>query len=199
MKRQHRARAMSFGTALAMAIVLAGCAGQAADRVSNDDHQAVVARERTLVIAFHNESVDLAGKIPNAVSSGQKALFNAGLVGVNHQAKPERWLAEAVPELNTDSWRVFPDGQMETIYRLRPSLTWHDGRALSADDFVFAWQVYADTRLSVFTPEPQNRFLAVTAPDPRTIVIRWGSLYGEADILGDNSAAGTIDLPFFPA
>ena len=46
------------------------------------------------------------------------------------------------PQLNTDSWRVLPDGGMETTYRLRPDLTWHDGTALTAEDWAFSWRVY---------------------------------------------------------
>ncbi len=32
---------------------------------------------------------------------------------------------------------------METTYKLRPGATWHDGAALTAEDFVFAWRVYS--------------------------------------------------------
>ena len=40
--------------------------------------------------------------------------------------------AESLPQLNTDTWRVGSDGRMETTYRLRPNLTWHDGAPLTA-------------------------------------------------------------------
>jgi ABC-type transport system substrate-binding protein len=36
---------------------------------------------------------------------------------------------------------------METRYRLRPGLTWHDRTPLSSEDFVFAWRVYATPAL----------------------------------------------------
>lgn len=116
-------------------------------------------------------------------------MFNAGLTYQDAKNTYHPHLAEAIPQLGTDSWRVFPDGQMETTYRLRPNLTWHDGQPLSAEDFVFAWRVYADRGLGVFSPKPQDQIQAVTATDPGTIVIRWSSLYADADILGENLPA----------
>jgi ABC-type transport system substrate-binding protein len=41
-------------------------------------------------------------------------------------------LAEGLPKLNTDTWRINPNGSMETTFRLRPNLTWHDGTPLTA-------------------------------------------------------------------
>jgi len=33
---------------------------------------------------------------------------------------------------------------METTYRLKPGIVWHDGQALTADDFVFAYEVFTN-------------------------------------------------------
>jgi ABC-type oligopeptide transport system substrate-binding subunit len=43
---------------------------------------------------------------------------------------------------------------METMYRLRPNLTWQDGQPLTAEDFVFGWQVSRAPGLGVFSPSP---------------------------------------------
>ncbi len=104
-------------------------------------------------------------------------IFNAGLTIMDSQGEPRPYLAEANPTLNTDSWKVLPDGQMETIWKLRPGLKWHDGEALTADDFVFAHQVYTAPGLSVFEPKPQSWIERVTAPDPQTVHISWRSPY----------------------
>jgi len=102
------------------------------------------------------------------------------------------YLIEAVPQLNTDSWRVFPDGRMETTYRLRPNLTWHDGTPHTADDFVFAWRVYATPSLTWFRPLPQRYIDEVVAVDARTVVIRWNTPYAEA------ASISTGDFPPLP-
>jgi peptide/nickel transport system substrate-binding protein len=72
---------------------------------------------------------------------------------------------------------------METTYRLRPNLTWHDGEPLTAQDFTFAVIVYATPSLTRFGSSPQDRIAAVSSPDPRTVVIRWRSLYMDAGTL----------------
>jgi len=169
-----------------------GCAGQSPfQNDARGGQPETGAQARTLVIAFRNESTSLAPKIQDAVSRGNKELFNATLTGRDLKNLPQPWLAEEMPQLRTDSWRVFPDGRMETTYRLRPGLTWHDDQPLTADDFVFAWRVYTDRGLGVFRPQPQNQMQEVVAPDPRTVVIRWDSPYPDADIV-------THELPPLP-
>jgi peptide/nickel transport system substrate-binding protein len=126
---------------------------------------------------------------PKITGSGNwwvtKRPFNAALAMVDYAGVARPYLAEGLPDLNSDGWRVFPDGRMETIYRLRPGLTWHDGRPLTADDFVFAYRVYTAPGLGVFRTTPQDQMEAVLASDPRTLVIRWRSLYPDAGALID--------------
>jgi peptide/nickel transport system substrate-binding protein len=112
-----------------------------------------------------------------------KRLFNAALALIDSAGNARADLAETLPQLNTESWRVFPDGRMETTYTLRPNLTWHDGKPLTADDFVFATRVYTAPTLSLFTSEPQDRIERILAPDPRTVVIQWRSVYPDAGAL----------------
>ncbi len=119
-------------------------------------------------------------------------LFNAGL-GINdEQEVTHPYLTEALPQLNTDTWRLLPDGGMETAYRLRPNLTWHDGAALTADDFVFAWNVFATPELGNAGSPPLNQINEVTAPDSRTVLVNWKRPYPYAGILQ------AADLPPLP-
>src|SRR5436853_5011384 len=110
-------------------------------------------------------------------------LFNADLALFDQRGDPHPYLSEVLPELNTDSWRVLPDGRMETAYRLRPNLVWQDGAPLSAEDFVFAWRLLTTPELGAATSQPQGLMEQVTAPDAQTILIRWRQLYPEAGTL----------------
>jgi peptide/nickel transport system substrate-binding protein len=92
-------------------------------------------------------------------------------------------LAEALPELGTASWRVESDGRMTTTYRLKPNLTWQDGTALAAEDFVFAWQVYRTPDFGLATSNPQGIMDKVEATDPRTFVVSWTKPYPDAGVL----------------
>jgi peptide/nickel transport system substrate-binding protein len=112
-------------------------------------------------------------------------LFNASLTLFDDKGDTHPYLAESLPELNTDSWRVLPDGRMQTTYRLRPGLTWQDGTALSAEDFVFAWRLLTTPELGAATSQPQGLMERVSAPDAQTVVIEWRQLYPDAGSLAD--------------
>jgi peptide/nickel transport system substrate-binding protein len=84
---------------------------------------------------------------------------------------------------------------METRYRLRPNLTWHDGSPLSADDFVFSWRVYSTPELGQSASPPTSLMEEVAAPDPLTLLIRWKGLYVDAGVL---EASGVSNTPSFP-
>jgi peptide/nickel transport system substrate-binding protein len=146
---------------------------------------------RPLVILIRVEPADIAAKSlrqAGTILTTTKRLFNATLALLDDRAVPRPYLVESLPQLDTDSWRVFPDGRMETTYRLRPNLTWHDGKPLSAQDFVFAWRVYTSPELGSAATVPQSVMEEVLAPDPNTVVIRWSRSYADAGVLTDGFA-----------
>jgi peptide/nickel transport system substrate-binding protein len=139
---------------------------------------------RTLVIVHRQEPLSLYDKVVGAGSQGfVSELFNAYLALRDNTGAPHPYLAERLPQLNTESWQVFPDGRMETTYRLRPGLTWHDGAPLTAEDFVFALRVYASPHLKIFAPAPQDLVEEMLADGPDTLRIRWRSPYADAGAL----------------
>src|SRR5438270_13782855 len=95
------------------------------------------ARQRTMVAALRLEpkSISLRPPYEEVSNVDHRRLFNADIANIDDQAVPRPYLVEAIPALNSDTWRVLDNGGMETTYHLRPNLTWHDGKALSADDF----------------------------------------------------------------
>jgi peptide/nickel transport system substrate-binding protein len=137
----------------------------------------------TLTIGVRYEADGLARKATTARGTNATIrVFNAGLTLVDGKGATNPYLLETLPALNTDSWRVLPDGRMEVTYRLRDRLTWHDGTPLMAEDFVFGYEAYTAPGLGMFNPRPQNFMEAVEARDPRTFVIRWNRTYpGAAD------------------
>lgn len=140
--------------------------------------------QRTLVLLGRGEPSTLAAKPFVAISlvfvAAQVRVFNATLDYSDYREVTQPYLAEALPQLNTSSWRVLPDGTMETTYRLRAGLTWHDGAPLPASDFVFAWRVFSTPELGVSASRPINLMTEVRAPDARTVVIAWRQLYPDA-------------------
>ncbi|HZT06858.1 MAG TPA: peptide ABC transporter substrate-binding protein [Chloroflexota bacterium] len=143
-------------------------------------------RGLTLTLVVRYEVSDLGAKVvAGGPSSATKREFNAALSLIDGTGSPQPYLAASLPQVNTDSWQVTPDNHMETTYRLKPNLTWHDGSPLTADDFVFAYHVYTAPGIGGFISKPQDQIESVEAPDPRTVVIRWRSLYPGAGSLSD--------------
>src|SRR5579871_4556179 len=126
-----------------------------------------------------------------------KRVFNADLALLDDQGRPRPYLADSLPQLNTDSWKVNADGTMETTYYLRPNLVWHDGQPLTADDFVFAFQVYARPDLGTGSSPPINLIQDVVAPDPQTVLIHWKQPYSSAGSL-QSIGTGANGLPPLP-
>jgi peptide/nickel transport system substrate-binding protein len=172
---------------------LTACAGPARPTAGNapggaDEPQRTLA-QRTLVLITRQEAPSVSGTslVPGAfTTNSQRRPFNAWLTYSDENDTPLPYLAEALPQLNTESWKVFPDGRMETTYRLKPNVTWHDGTPLTAEDFVFAWQVYTNPDFPTAGTRPHIAMEAVTAPDPRSVVITWKQAYYDAGMLNTN-------------
>ncbi len=128
---------------------------------------------RTLVIAMRTEpkvfvGSDLDPTHVGATPNSPWQLFHAALTQTDDRGTTVLQLAEGFPELGTDSWKVFPDGRMETTWRLRPNLSWHDGTPLSADDFVLAIRFSKTMGRAGGSP-----IESATALDSRTLLIRY--------------------------
>lgn len=170
------------------ALCLLGCAPAAGglQPSSSGAQGGQPAEGRPLVIALRVEPTTISPK-PFRQAGIEIGIvlrvFNAGLAIKDEREVPHPYLVESLPELNSASWTVFPDGRMETTYRLRPGLVWHDGTPLTAEDFVFSWRVFGTPELGTAGSPPLNQMAEVAAPDPRTVAIRWQRPFPNAAIL----------------
>jgi len=173
-------------SALVVGVILVLSCAPVAERAQEQPlRPAASAETRTLVMSVRSEATTVAarGLIGAAFNVTPVELFNAGLAVKNQRGVPRPHLVEALPAVGTDSWKVSPDGRMETTYRLKANLTWHDGTALTASDFEFAWRVFATPELGAAGSPPFNQIENLLAPDARTVVIRWARPYPEAGSL----------------
>jgi len=186
-----------------VALTLAACT-PAAPRTAGEERlterTGSSAPQRTLVVGIRGEPPTLASKELVGFSGALRDLqvvFNADLNGADERGASFPYLAESLPQVDTDSWRVLPDGRMETTYRLKPDLTWHDGTPLTSDDFVFSWKVYATPELGASGSLPIRSIQEAVALDPRSFMIRWKEIYADAAELGTH--ATTSGLPPLPS
>lgn len=90
-------------------------------------------------------------------------------------------LALEAPSVERGTWRLNPDGTMDTTWKIRPNIKWHDGAPFTTTDLLFSFEANRDPEL----PRPISRAgqltESATAPDPLTLVIHWKTTYVKAD------------------
>ncbi|MBM2809254.1 MAG: hypothetical protein HW416_13 [Chloroflexi bacterium] len=181
----HRPTALTPLIVAAGILVLAACAPSPA---SSPAAETVAPSSRfggTLKIAWAVEPNTLAPKfIGGSGSPEYQWLFSSTLTFLTIGSALQPMLAEDIPMQSTGSWVINPDGSMVTTYRLRQNAKWHDGTPLTAQDFVFAFDVYVDKDLPVIRRSPENLMARVEALDDSTLVIRWKETYAGANSLG---------------
>ncbi len=107
---------------------------------------------------------------------------------------------------SAETWTVSPDGRTYT-FRLRPNLQWSDGVPLTAEDFVYSYrrmvtpavaapiagQFYlVENARDIVSGKLLPEKLGISAPDPRTVVIRLSSPAPYfLDLLGNLNAVPT--------
>ena len=95
-------------------------------------------------------------------------------------------LAEALPSLTDGSWKINGDGTMETVWKLRPNLKWHDGMPITADDLVFGYQVVTTPGLPTAAITYTRNIREVVAVDRLTVSVRWKEVFVSADEPAEN-------------
>ncbi len=117
-------------------------------------------------------------------------LTSAGLVLQNAEGKWVPHMAESIPTTDNGLWKVFPDGRMETTYKIRADAYWHDGTPVTADDYVFSARLDQDKDMPWLVDRVYTYIDRVEAVDPKTVKISWKAAYIRAD--------QTIFSPLYP-
>jgi peptide/nickel transport system substrate-binding protein len=182
-------RPLPLGSLLALILLFAacleGCASRSQQQTSGAASQtgAVDRQPKLLTIALSREpqliltgtSTRIAFPLWNAVHQRLAAYDNLG--------NPFPQLAVELPTRSNGTWLIRPDGTMQTTYRIRQNITWHDGTALTARDFLFGWTVCNDPELPVESRAAAQEISRIETPDDFTLVIEWKSLYASANAI----------------
>jgi peptide/nickel transport system substrate-binding protein len=103
-------------------------------------------------------------------------IFHANLTAFDVDGNVVPQLAQKVPTTQDGDWKVNPDGTMEITWRIKPGAVWHDGTPLTAEDFVFGYEVVTDRRLAVAGLGEVLNVSEARALDPQTLLVSWKSL-----------------------
>ncbi len=121
-------------------------------------------------------------------------LTHAGLTHIVRDGSRAAQLAEAVPSIENGLWRVFPDGRMETTWKIKAAARWQDGTPLTTDDLVFSSMIEQDKQLEIQSFAEYGMIESINTPDSQTISVVWKRPYIDADGLFSYGSAG-MPLP----
>ncbi len=122
------------------------------------------------------------GTAANAGGAAQSILIaHANLTDEKELDRFEPELIVEKPTVDRGTWVLNPDGTMETTFRLRPNIKWHDGTPFTAEDLVFSYELYMDPELPTTAQAPRRSLDFASAPDPLTFVVKWNEPYINAD------------------
>jgi peptide/nickel transport system substrate-binding protein len=185
------------GAALAVWLVLlSACAPQAAPTPGAAPVQPEAPRApKTVTLGIQSE---LQGFILELTTDNSrvggvkqpKSIVHNLLTAENEKGEFFPELAAEQLAIERGTWRLNPDGSMDTTWRLRPNLKWHDGAPFTSDDLLFSFEVFRDPEITTRVGTPARIMSAATAPDPQTLVVHWSMPYVEAD-----QAPGLAPLP----
>lgn len=151
-----------------------GPAGPAAQESAPRERKVLVIAARTMLLSF----ADFIG-----TDTGNNTVLRIAHDELAWQNENFQWLpqlATELPSVERGTWRINPDGTMETIWRIRPNVKWHDGAPFTAEDLVFSHKLHTDDSLMHDFLAKARLMESATAVDPHTLVIRWSKTVVDA-------------------
>lgn len=188
-----RSRRLALGILCATLVVTActpaGTGGPATSAGADAPQQP--AARKTLVAAL------LRPTVPNIRENGGDRIYEFALAGLGRldvSGNVHAQLADPAPTVENGLWKVFPDGRMETTWKIRPEARWHDGTPITSADYLFGTTVARDRELGQTIDANWGSVEAVEAPDPQTVLIKWSKTYVLADSFPTALGSGLFQL-----
>jgi peptide/nickel transport system substrate-binding protein len=101
--------------------------------------------------------------------------LNTGLLVYNEKNTPIPWVAKEIPSKANGG--ISADDKVIT-YKLREDAKWSDGEPLTADDYVFTWQMVMSDKNAVISRDPWDAYVdKVEAKDKTTLVVTFKEAY----------------------
>ncbi len=120
--------------------------------------------------------------------------LNTALIEFNDKAEPVPVIAKEIPTAANGG--ISADGKTIT-YKLRDDVKWSDGTPLTADDYVFTWQMVMNDKNAVSSRDPYDTAVdKVEAKDKTTLVVTFKEPYApwQAKVFV-NPSSGSGALP----
>jgi len=163
---------------LALVIIVSACATPPTPGLSPGGATTPSA-PKTLTIALEDEPLNLATLLDTGSSSAGEIrhVVHSRLAKNDDRGNVLPELATELPSQDRGTWSVRSDGTMQTTYKLREGVTWHDGTPLMPRDFILAWTMTMDPELPISQQSVARQISDITAPDDHTLLVEWKATY----------------------
>ncbi len=181
-KRQSSGKLTASAVTRRQFMKFAGVSVASVGAVSWPNHLLFAAQPARKRLVIHGERQVTSLGYHNRRETEHVSMVDAGLVTQN-PVTLERVpvLAEELPSIKKGTWKIDTQKKtMITVYKLRPGLTWHDGKPYTSKDFEFGWQIAKHPEFPMPDRLVPELISKIETPDDRTIVIHWNDLYNEA-------------------
>ncbi len=134
-------------------------------------------KPKVVRVTFQQEPDNLNPLYTNMwyVYVAQGLFLNTGLLTYNEKNTPIPWIAKEIPSKANGS--ISADDKVIT-YKLREDAKWSDGEPLTADDYVFTWQMVMSDKNAVISRDPWDAYVdKVEAKDKTTLVVTFKEPY----------------------
>lgn len=164
-------------TLVLLSIVVSACAPAPRAPAGEREQAAAPSAPKALTLAIQGEPKSLVpimtGDIGGSPGGTLRMSLHQHLTTYDDRGQINPRLATELASQEKGTWVVNADGTMQTTYRLRPNVFWHDGTPLSTRDLAFAFTVTLDPELPVESKRTAQQISRVETPDDGTIIIHW--------------------------
>ncbi len=168
---------------VALMLVLSACGGGTAateapagqEPVAATEAPAVAADKKVATFIFTQEFDNLNPLYTNQWFTGiTYQIWSCYAWNYDDQNNPVPVLVKEMP--TAENGGISADGKVLT-FTLRDDLVWSDGEPLTADDFVFTYEMYMDPNNTVSSQSPYDEMESVVAADPQTVVVTFKDVF----------------------
>lgn len=181
-------RLARFAALSVLVALVAACAPASPNTTTSSGQTAPSAPKVLSLVGREGLIPDLPGQ------AGRTSLSGGGFVHdlLTERDASDRVVGRVAEAISVDSgtWKLSPDGTMDTIWKLRTNVKWQDGMPFTADDLMFTFTAFKDPDLPSRYGQPLMLMTSAEALDPHTFVVHWSGPWATA-----NEAPALIPLP----
>ena len=107
--------------------------------------------------------------------------------------------ADYIPTTADGTWVINEDGTMKTTWKLKKGIKWADGQSVTAEDYVFTWEMELSDKIQIVSKYVQEKVAKVETPDDYTLVVYWKepTIWAQYSPLGAGVYPAHILKPIF--